>query len=169
MYYSESMIQMVEDLHHQASSMEKEVKDMMELEGRAMGLELDKRKSVRDLYNELMDHQASVADEQQMAWAYVPQEMCDQENVHPVEEFVAEAPVEEAPVEVAPVEEAPVEEPMSPLQEHHAEAPVEEAPIEAPVEEAPADMPPHDEVHYEDAPADAPADAPVEDPNPNQE
>ena len=160
MYYSESMIQMVEDLHHQASSMEKEVKDMMELEGRAMGLELDKRKSVRDLYNELMDHQASVADEQQMAWAYVPQEMCEQENVHPVEEFVAEAPVEEAPVE-----EAPVEEPMSPLQEHHAEAPVEEAPIEAPVEEAPADMPPHDEVHYEDAPADAP----VEDPNPNQE
>ena len=125
MYYSESMIQMVEDLHHQASSMEKEVKDMMELEGRAMGLELDKRKSVRDLYNELMDHQASVADEQQMAWAYVPQEMCEQENVHPVEEFVAEAPVEEAP----------------------------------------ADMPPHDEVHYEDAPADAP----VEDPNPNQE
>ena len=83
MYYSESMIQMVEDLHHQASSMEKEVMDMMELEGRAMGLELDKRKSVRDLYNELMDHQASVADEQQMAWAYVPQEMCEQENVHP--------------------------------------------------------------------------------------
>ena len=150
---------MVEDLHHQASSMEKEVKDMMELEGRAMGLELDKRKSVRDLYNELMDHQASVADEQQMAWAYVPQEMCEQENVHPVEEFVAEAPVEEAPVE----------EPMSPLQEHHAEAPVEEASIEAPVEEAPADMPPHDEVHYEDAPAEAPVDAPVEDPNVNPE
>ena len=43
MYYSESMIQMVEDLHRQASEMEKEVKGMMELEGRALGIELDKR------------------------------------------------------------------------------------------------------------------------------
>ena len=42
MYYSESMIQMVEDLHRQASEMEKEVKGMMELEGRALGIELDK-------------------------------------------------------------------------------------------------------------------------------
>ena len=58
MYYSESMIQMVEDLHHQASAMEKEVKHMMELEGRALGIELDKRKSARDLYNELMRESA---------------------------------------------------------------------------------------------------------------
>tara|TARA_B100000963_G_C22580523_1_gene650614 strand:+ start:840 stop:1337 length:498 start_codon:yes stop_codon:yes gene_type:complete len=164
---------MVEDLHHQASSMEKEVKDMMELEGRAMGLELDKRKSVRDLYNELMDHQASVADEQAMAWAYVPQELCDQDNVHPVEEFVEHAPAEEH-VEHAPAEEhveAPVEEPMSPLQEAHAEAEasVEDAPMEDAPAEAPVEMPAHDEVHYEDAPAEAPVDAPVEDPNVNPE
>ena len=53
MYYSESMIQMVEDLHHQASAMEKEVKDMMELEGRALGLELDKRHNKADLIVEL--------------------------------------------------------------------------------------------------------------------
>ncbi len=29
----------------------KEVKDMMELEGRAIGIELDKRKNARELYN----------------------------------------------------------------------------------------------------------------------
>ena len=75
-----------------------------------------------------MDHQASVADEQQMAWAYVPQEMCEQENVHPVEEFVAEAPVEEAPIE-APVEEAPADMPP------HDEVHYEDAPADAPVED----------------------------------
>ena len=63
MYYSESMIQMVEDLQRQASEMEKEVKGMMELEGRALGLELDKRKSVRDLYNELNAHGEAKAEE----------------------------------------------------------------------------------------------------------
>ena len=77
MYYSESMIQMVEDLQRQASEMEKEVKSMMELEGRAIGIELDKRKSARDLYNELLGHQESVAESQAMTWAYVPCDMAE--------------------------------------------------------------------------------------------
>ena len=46
------MIQMVEDMQRQASEMEKEVKDMMELEGLLIGIELDKRKNARELFNE---------------------------------------------------------------------------------------------------------------------
>ena len=53
MYQADSMIQMVEDLQRQASEMEKQVKDMLEIEGRACGIELDKRKNARDLYLEL--------------------------------------------------------------------------------------------------------------------
>ena len=41
MYDKEMMIQMMEDLQHQASEMEKNVKDMLEQEGRACGIELD--------------------------------------------------------------------------------------------------------------------------------
>ena len=48
MYYTESMVQMLEDLQLQANEMEKQVKDMMELEGRALGIELDKRKRARE-------------------------------------------------------------------------------------------------------------------------
>lgn len=155
MYYSESMIQMVEDLHRQASDMEKEVKDMMELEGRALGIELDKRKNVRELYNELMDHSHAQAEAQAMTWAYVPCDMAEHDpNCYPVEEFVESAPVmdeacvhveehvveSEAPVDVeAPVDAEPhafVESPESaPVEEHHEEV-VEEAPVH---EEAPID------------------------------
>ena len=160
MYYSESMIQMVEDLHRQASDMEKEVKHMMELEGRAMGLELDKRKSVRAIFDELNAHSQAKAEESQaMTWAYVPCDMAEHDpNCHPVDEFVApvveehveehvepevEVPaepvldsdgfvIEEPAVEPAPVDPAPVE--PAPVME---EAPMEEAPVDAPVEPAP--------------------------------
>ena len=191
MYYSESMIQMVEDLHAQASAMEKEVKHMMELEGRALGIELDKRKSPRDLYNELMEHQNAKAEEEAMTWAYVPCQMAEEDpNCYPADSFDhsyddhAEVHVEdeacvhveehviesEAPADM-PVEEhvepAPAEEHVepAPVEEHMEPAPVmEEAPMEEHVEPAPA------EEHVE-APAvqepgfDASAEAPAEDPN----
>ena len=57
MYQSESMIQMLEDMQHQANEMEKSIKDMLEVEGRAIGIELDKRKNARDLFNELSEKQ----------------------------------------------------------------------------------------------------------------
>ena len=157
--------------------MEKEVKHMMELEGRAMGLELDKRKSVRAIFDELNAHSQAKAEESQaMTWAYVPCDMAEHDpNCHPVDEFVApvveehveehvepevEVPaepvldsdgfvIEEPAVEPAPVDPAPVD-----------PAPVEPAPVveEAPVEEAPVDVP------VEPAP-EAPAEG-VEDPAP---
>ena len=37
--------------------MEKSIKDMLEVEGRAIGIELDKRKNARDLFNELSEKQ----------------------------------------------------------------------------------------------------------------
>ena len=189
MYYSESMIQMVEDLHRQASDMEKEVKHMMELEGRAMGLELDKRKSVRSMYDELNAHGEAKAEESQaMTWAYVPCDMAEEDpNCHPVDEFVA--PVVEDHVEehVEPEVEVPaepeVEVPAEPvldsdgfvIEEPAVEpAPVEPAPVEpapvmeeAPVEpapEPPVEGVPAPEMEPEVAPEPAPESAPAMEP-----
>lgn len=120
MYQSESMIQMLEDMQHQANEMEKSIKDMLEVEGRAIGIELDKRKNARDLFNELSEKQNEIAEEQaqEMTWAYVPCELAEQdancyvEVPSPVEANVVldhdEVNYEEANVEVAPevVEEA---------------------------------------------------------------
>jgi hypothetical protein len=69
MYDKEMMIQMMEDLQHQASEMEKNVKDMLEQEGRACGIELDKRKNARDLMEELLEHQDNQDDAPAMTWA----------------------------------------------------------------------------------------------------
>jgi len=74
MYDKEMMIQMMEDLQHQASEMEKNVKDMLEQEGRACGIELDKRKNARDLMEQLIEHQDSQDDAPAMTWAYVPED-----------------------------------------------------------------------------------------------
>ena len=125
MYYSESMIQMVEDLQRQASEMEKEVKDMMELEGRAIGIELDKRKNARELYNELMEHSNSVSESQQMTWAYVPCDMAETDpNCYPADSF-DHSYLEEAQHDVVdPV----VEEPE--VHEEHHDEPVEPQPAE---------------------------------------
>jgi len=81
MYQSESMIQMLEDMQHQANEMEKSIKDMLEVEGRAIGIELDKRKNARDLFNELSEKQNEIAEEQAqaMTWAYVPCELAEQD------------------------------------------------------------------------------------------
>jgi len=77
MYHTESMIQMMEDLQRQASEMEKHVKDMMEAEGRACGIELDKRRNARDLMHELMEHQSNMEHQPEMTWAYVPTDNVD--------------------------------------------------------------------------------------------
>ena len=102
MYQAESMIQMVEDLQRQASEMEKQVKDMLEIEGRACGIELDKRKNARDLYLELQKHQGAIVEAQPMTWAYIPQEMCSEANVYAEPAFIDidEPMVEEANVEM---------------------------------------------------------------------
>ena len=49
MYVSEAMITACEDMQKNANEMESQIKDMMEMEGRNHGIELDKRKSARDL------------------------------------------------------------------------------------------------------------------------
>jgi hypothetical protein len=72
MYHSETMICMMEDMQRQAAEMERNVKDMMEMEGRAFGIELDKRKNARDLMHQLVEHMNSAADCPPMTWAYVP-------------------------------------------------------------------------------------------------
>tara|TARA_B110000037_G_C17084980_1_gene491605 strand:- start:53 stop:409 length:357 start_codon:yes stop_codon:yes gene_type:complete len=72
MYHSEQMICMMEDMQRQAADMERNVKDMMEMEGRAFGIELDKRKNARELMHQLMEHMESAADMPPMTWAYVP-------------------------------------------------------------------------------------------------
>jgi|TARA_R110000796_G_scaffold48135_2_gene115598 hypothetical protein len=70
MYHTESMIAMMEDMQRQASEMERNVKDMMEMEGRAWGIELDKRKNARELMHMLTEHQAT-GEPMAMTWAYV--------------------------------------------------------------------------------------------------
>lgn len=56
MYVSEAMITACEDMQKNANEMESQIKDMMEMEARNHGIELDKRKSARDLWNEMNDH-----------------------------------------------------------------------------------------------------------------
>ena len=135
MYYSESMIQMVEDLQHQASEMEKQVKDMMEIEGRAIGIELDKRKNARELYNELMEHQNAKAEEEAMTWAYVPCTMCDDANVY-ISDAVVESYVHDANVDMhheeVHHEDIPPVQPVAEEQHHddHANMPVEDSPAD---------------------------------------
>jgi hypothetical protein len=47
---------------------------MLEQEGRACGIELDKRKNARDLMEELLEHQDNQDDAPAMTWAYVPED-----------------------------------------------------------------------------------------------
>lgn len=82
-HHTESMIMMMEDMKRQASMMEKEVKVMLEMEGRACGLELDRRKNARDLMTELVEHQRDVPDLPTMTWAYVPDENAEYDTTMP--------------------------------------------------------------------------------------
>jgi len=80
-YPTEDMISMMENLRDQANDMERHVKNMIEAQGRACGIELDKRKNARDLMEELHEHQVNEGmcmenghpeNQQEMMWAYVP-------------------------------------------------------------------------------------------------
>ena len=82
MYHTESMITMMEDMQRQAAEMERNVKDMMEMEGRAWGIELDKRKNARELMHMLAEHQ-STSEPIAMTWAYVPED--DHNDMEPTE------------------------------------------------------------------------------------
>ena len=71
-HHSESMVCMLEDMQRNASNMEAEVKMMLEMEGRAMGIELDRRKNARALMEELQEHIASKEmNDASMTWAYI--------------------------------------------------------------------------------------------------
>ena len=71
-HHSESMVCMLEDMQRNAANMEAEVKLMLEMEGRAMGIELDRRKNARTLMEELQAHIASnEMNDTSMTWAYI--------------------------------------------------------------------------------------------------
>lgn len=101
MYVSEAMITACEDMQRNASEMESQIKDMMEMEARNHGMELDKRKSARDLWNEMNAHMSAEmpAGEGQMQDT-MPSEY---EPASEMEEAEAPAPV---------MEEAPASDPM---------------------------------------------------------
>ena len=71
-HHSESMVVMLEDMQRNTANMEAEVKMMLEMEGRAMGIELDRRKNARDLMDQLSGHIASQEmNDTAMTWAYI--------------------------------------------------------------------------------------------------
>lgn len=68
---------MLEDMQRNANQMEQEVKMMLEQEGRAYGIELDRRKNARDLMEELKAAiAASEMNDATMTWAYIPEDQC---------------------------------------------------------------------------------------------
>jgi hypothetical protein len=81
-HHTESMVQMAEDMMRQASQMEKEVKMMLEMEGRAWGIELDRRKNARALMEELASHQEN-NEHPAMTWAYVPEDAVEYDTAMP--------------------------------------------------------------------------------------
>ncbi len=56
MIVTEAMLVSMEELQRHAADMENHVKSMMEEEGRRHGLELDRRRNARELWNELNKH-----------------------------------------------------------------------------------------------------------------
>ena len=59
MIVTEAMLVSMEELQRHAADMENHVKSMMEEEGRRHGLELDRRRNARELWNELNKHMAN--------------------------------------------------------------------------------------------------------------
>lgn len=59
MIVTEAMLVSMEELQRHAGDMENHVKSMMEEEGRRHGLELDRRRNARELWNELNKHMAN--------------------------------------------------------------------------------------------------------------
>ena len=85
-HHTESMVAMAEDMMRQANQMEKEVKMMLEMEGRACGIELDRRKNARALMEELMAHQNNhMAHDTTMCWAYVPEDTINYDTTMPAD------------------------------------------------------------------------------------
>ena len=60
MVITEAMLVSMEELQRHAGDMENHVKSMMEEQGRMHGLELDRRRNARDLWNELNKHMANM-------------------------------------------------------------------------------------------------------------
>ena len=85
-HHTEHMVAMAEDMMRQANQMEKEVKMMLEMEGRACGIELDRRKNARALMEELMEHQNNnMANTTTMCWAYVPEDTINYDTTMPAD------------------------------------------------------------------------------------
>mgnify|MGYP000146645437 CR=1 FL=1 len=83
-HHSESMVYMLEDMQRNASQMEKEVKMMLEQEGRAYGIELDRRKNARALMEELKEKIAETEmNDATMTWAYIPEDQCNYDTTMP--------------------------------------------------------------------------------------
>ena len=83
-HHSESMVYMLEDMQRNANQMEQEVKMMLEQEGRAYGIELDRRKNARDLMEELKAAiAASEMNDATMTWAYIPEDQCNYDCAMP--------------------------------------------------------------------------------------
>ena len=59
MVVTEAMLVSMEELQRHAGDMENHVKTMMEEEGRRHGMELDRRRNARELWNELNKHMAN--------------------------------------------------------------------------------------------------------------
>jgi len=59
MVVTEAMLVSMEELQRHAGDMENHVKTMMEEEGRRHGMELDRRRNARELWNELNKHLAN--------------------------------------------------------------------------------------------------------------
>tara|TARA_B100000927_G_scaffold287376_1_gene280186 strand:- start:4492 stop:4953 length:462 start_codon:yes stop_codon:yes gene_type:complete len=59
MVVTEAMLVSMEELQRHAGDMENHVKTMMEDEGRRHGMELDRRRNARELWNELNKHMAN--------------------------------------------------------------------------------------------------------------
>ena len=60
MVITEAMLVSMEELQRHAGDMENHVKSMMEEQGRMHGLELDRRRNARELWNELNKHMANM-------------------------------------------------------------------------------------------------------------
>ena len=139
-HHSESMVYMLEDMQRNTMQMEKEVKMMLEQEGRAYGIELDRRKSAGDLLAELKDAiAASETNDANMTWAYIPEEMCNYDCAmpedympHPNTEMPMDMPMEdEMPMDMPMKDPQPMDEPEQmemPMDEH----PNEDMPMEDP-------------------------------------
>jgi len=83
-HHSESMVCMLEDMQHNADQMEAEVKMMLEMEGRAYGIELDRRKNARDLMDQLSAHiNTQQTNDAAMTWAYVNEGQADYDTAMP--------------------------------------------------------------------------------------